>query len=307
MTRYLITGASGLLGLHLGWMLAGDNEVTGIGTVPVLYRLPFTFKSFDLSAPGSATTLINETRPNVVFHCAAMAIVDSCENQPETARRINAEVPGEIADACRKNNARMVQISTDAVFDGVKGNYSEADTPNPLSIYAQTKLDGERAVQSLNPAALVARVNFFGWSLTGQRSLAENFVTTLSDGKTMNGFTDVYFCTLYVRQLCKILVEMVDKGLEGLYHTVSSQNMSKYEFGVAIAKRFGLNPDLIQPIIVSQSGLKAARSPLLTLKVDKLTAALGHALPGQSDGLEEFYQDWKAGWPVKMRGLLNEA
>lgn len=306
MTRFLITGASGLLGLHLGWMLSGENEVTGIGTVPVLYHLPFAFRSYDLAAPGNATALIDEVKPDVLFHCAALAIVDTCENQPDAARRINAEVPGELAEACRKTGTRMMQISTDAVFDGVKGNYTEEDEPNPLSVYAQTKWDGEKAVLTANPSALVARVNFFGWSLSGQRSLAENFVTNLSEGRTMNGFTDVYFCTLYVRQLCRLLVEMIDNRLEGLYHTVSNQNLSKYDFGVAIARRFGLDPDLIKPIPVSQSGLKAARSPLLTLNVEKLTSALGHTLPGQTEGLEEFHQDWKNGWPVKMRGLLTD-
>jgi dTDP-4-dehydrorhamnose reductase len=306
MTRFLITGASGLLGLHLSWMLSEEHQVIGIGTVPVLYHLPFAFRSYDLSAPGSASALIRETKPNVVIHCAAMAIVDSCENQPEMAKRINAEVPGEIAEACRKQNTKMVQISTDAVFDGVKGNYSEEDVPNPLSVYAQTKWDGEKAVQAADPSVLVARVNFFGWSLSGQRSLAENFVTNLSDGKSMNGFTDVYFCTLYVRQLCRLLIEMIDKRLEGLYHTVSPMHLSKYDFGVAIARRFGLDPDLIKPILVSQSGLKAARSPLLTLNVTKLINTLGHALPGQTEGIEEFFQDWKNGWPVKMRSLMNE-
>jgi len=306
MTRYLITGASGLLGLHLSWMLSGEHQVVGIGTVPVLYHLPFTFRSYDLSVPGSAAALIRETNPDVVIHCAAMAIVDTCENQPEMAKRINADVPGEIAETCRKLNTKMLQISTDAVFDGVKGDYSEEDEPHPLSVYAQTKWDGEKAVQAANPSALVARVNFFGWSLSGQRSLAENFVTNLSEGKTMNGFTDVYFCTLYVRQLCRLLIEMIEKNLEGLFHTVSPMNLSKYDFGVAIARRFGLDPDLIKPILVSQSGLKAARSPLLTLNVAKLTNTLGHTIPGQAEGLEEFYQDWKNGWPVKMRGLLDE-
>jgi dTDP-4-dehydrorhamnose reductase len=222
------------------------------------------------------------------------------------AKRINAEVPGEIAEACRKQNTKMVQISTDAVFDGVKGNYSEEDVPNPLSVYAQTKWDGEKAVQAADSSVLVARVNFFGWSLSGQRSLAENFVTNLSDGKSMNGFTDVYFCTLYVRQLCRLLIEMIDKRLEGLYHTVSPMHLSKYDFGVAIARRFGLDPDLIKPILVNQSGLKAARSPLLTLNVTKLINTLGHALPGQTEGIEEFFQDWKNGWPLKMRSLMNE-
>ena len=94
-----------------------------------------------------------------------------------------------------------MHVSTDAVFDGQAAATTEQDTPNPLSIYARTKLDGERGVAEANPDAIIARVNLYGWSLSGRRSLAEFFFNNLSAGKRVKGFTDVYFCPLLANDL----------------------------------------------------------------------------------------------------------
>jgi len=93
------------------------------------------------------------------------------------------------------------------------------------------------------------------------------------------GFTDVYFCPLLVNDIADIFTKMLGVGLAGVYHVLSSDSMSKYDFGVAIAKRFGFDHNLITPTSVWDSGLDAARSPNLTLKVDKLIHDLGETLP----------------------------
>ena len=103
-----------------------------------------------------------------------------------------------------------------------EGAYTEDDEPNPQGVYSQTKLDGERAVLEVNPQAIIARVNFFGWSLTNRRSLGEFFVNNLSEGKNVNGFTDVIFCPMWVNHLSRTLLEMLEKDLHGLYHVVGA-------------------------------------------------------------------------------------
>ena len=126
--------------------------------------------------------LLNETRPDAVIHTAALANLEECESNPEKGYRLNAEIPGILARLCERRSIRFVHISTDAVFGGTKkGAYKEEDKPNPQGVYAQTKLDGERAVQKANPLAIIARVNFYGWSLTNRRSLGEFFVNNLSE------------------------------------------------------------------------------------------------------------------------------
>ena len=189
------------------------------------------------------------------------------------------------------------------MFDGQRGGYTEEDAPNPLSVYARTKLDGERAVLQANPQAIIARVNLFGWSLTGRRSLGEFFFYNLQAGKRVKGFTDVYFCPLLANELAQVLLKMLAAGLSGLYHVVSRECLSKYDFGVRLARRFGLDETLITAASVAQGGLKAARSPNLTLRNDKLAQALGEPLPSVSTGLEGLYTLYQQGYPQWLKRL----
>lgn len=304
MTHFLVTGVSGLLGLNFALAVDGKKHtVTGVAnTTPMLWA---TFKNIqaELTRPGVVEELIDTYKPEVFLHCAAMANVDACESDPVLAEKVNAELPGIIAAACNKHGIRLVHISTDAVFDGSAGNYSEGDEPNPLSVYASTKLAGEQAVLSVNSDALVTRVNFYGWSAAGNRSLAENFVNTLAAGKEMPGFTDVEFCPMNVLDLSELLLEAAGMDLHGLYHLVGAEAMSKYEFGKRIAEKFGFDPSLIKPVSVKDSGLKAARSPRLTLSTARIRTALGHDLPEFSNGLQKFFDQYRRGYHLYIKSL----
>ena len=305
--RILVTGASGLLGLNLALSAAGQAGGSHLvfGTVKdhALQTSAFTVMQTDLIEPGAVERLLDQTQPDWVIHCAALANVDTCEADPEGARQLNSELPAKLARHVARGGARLVHISTDAVFDGQRGKYSETDLPNPLGVYARTKLEGERLVAEANPEAIIARVNLFGWSLRGTRSLGEFFFYNLSAGKGVRGFTDVFFCPLLANDIAPILLHMLEKRLSGLYHVVSRECASKYEFGVRIARRFGLDESLITPSSVAEAGLKAARSPNLTLRTDKLAAALGTPPPDLSTGIDGFYRLYQQGYPQKIRGF----
>jgi len=303
--RILITGASGLLGLNLALEIAGQHTVFGQVNRHDLHTDAFTVLKADLLEPGAVGRLLSETRPDWVIHCAALADLERCEKNPGLAWELNTEIPRNLADQCRKGGARLVHISTDAVFDGQTGGYSEDDPPNPLSTYAKTKLNAEYAIADAYPEAIITRVNLFGWSLTGQRSLAEFFFNNLSTATPVMGFTDVFFCPLLVNDLADIFVSMLEKELSGLYHVLSRDNISKYAFGVAIARKFNLDADLIKPISVSESGLTAARSPKLILKVDKLNHDLGKVLPRVSTGIDRFYTLYQQGYPQVIQAMTR--
>lgn len=299
--RILVTGASGLLGLNLALEAAREHTVFATVNRNTLNTSAFSVLQVDLLAPGAVERLLDQTQPEWVIHCAALANLDACEANPALAEKLNTELPRKLAAHVARGGARLVHVSTDAIFDGQRGDYSEEDSPNPLGVYAQTKLGGERAVTGANPDAIIARVNFYGWSLTGKRSLSEFFFYNLQAGKPVLGFTDVYFCPLLTNDLAHILIKMLEKGLGGIYHVVSSECISKYNFGVALAHKFGLDEDLISPSSVVQAGLKAARSPTLTLRTEKLSRALGNSLPGLSPGLERFYTLYQQGYPQMLK------
>jgi dTDP-4-dehydrorhamnose reductase len=304
--RILVTGASGLLGLNLGLLIHPTHEIIGVDRSK-LGNVPFQLVKMDLLENGAIEAILDESHPEAVIHCAALADLDACELDPEAARRLNGKLPGELAGSCAMRGIKMIHISTDAVFDGTKdGVYTEEDAPNPLGVYARTKLEGEEAVMAADRRALVARVNFFGWSLSGTRSLSEYFVNCLTAGNKCNGFNDVWFCPLFVGDLTEILVRMLEQGLSGLYHLVGSQALTKFDFGVQIARQFGFDESLIQPISIAASGLMAKRSNNLRLSVHKLSTDLGIEIPTVSTGIEKFYTQAQQGYPQKMRGYQQE-
>jgi dTDP-4-dehydrorhamnose reductase len=299
--KLLITGASGLLGINFALEAMREHEVIGVDRGR-LKSAPFQVWTVDLFHRHALESALDTVHPDWLIHCAAMANLDECEKRPDQAKRLNADLPAELAVACAQRNIKFVHLSTDAVFDGTKqGAYTEEDAPNPQSVYAQTKLEGERAVQSVNPQAIIARVNFYGWSLSGQRSLGEFFVNSLSEGKAVYGFTDVIFCPMWVNHLAQTLLAMLEKELHGLYHVVGAQPMSKYQFGVEMARKFGLRESLIEPQSVERSGLTAKRSHNLWLSVHKLSTDLGQSLPDFSTGLEGFYAQFQQGYPQKIK------
>ena len=329
--RILVTGASGLLGINLALEASREHTIFGLvndhrlnptisfpamlSSIARLYstaRLGTTSSENrlvvvqgDLVVPGTVERLLDEIQPDWVIHCAALANLDACEADPAQAWKINTEVPRLLAEHVARGGARLLHVSTDAVFDGLKGNYTETDLPNPTGVYARTKLDAEQAVLDANPEAIVARVNLFGYSLTRKRSLSEFFLYNLQAGEKVMGFTDVFFCPLLANHLGQVFLLMLERGLSGLYHTVSSECLSKYDFGLRIARLFGLDENLILPTSIAQGGLKATRSPNLSLRTDKLAETLGLTLPTTSTGLESFYQLYQDGYPEYIRRLVS--
>ena len=279
-----------------------EHEVIGVDRGK-LKSAPFQVIKTNFFNSHAFEPMLDSTQPDWVINCAALANLEECEKHPDQAKILNVDLPRELAEACARRSTKFIHLSTDAVFDGTKeGAYTEDDEPSPPGVYSQTKLDGERAVQEANPGAIIARVNFFGWSLSGYRSLGEFFVNNLSKGNNVNGFTDIIFCPMWVNHLAQMLIAMLEKDLHGLYHVVGAQPMNKYQFGMEVAKKFELNEGLISPQSVEKSSLTAKRSHNLWLSTHKLSTDMGRPLPDFSTGLDGFYTQFQQGYPQKIRG-----
>ncbi len=303
--RILITGASGLLGLNLALEAARRHTVFGAVNHNSLNTSAFTVIQTDLLAPGAVETLLEHTQPDGVIHCAALANLDACEADPLLAQQLNTTLPRILASHVARGGARLLHVSTDSVFDGLRGDYSEEDAPSPVGVYSRTKLMGELAVAEADPAAIIARVNLYGWSLPGNRSLAEFFYHNLNQGKPVMGFTDVIFCPALANHFADLFIKMLEQKLSGLYHVVGPDCLSKYDFGLRIARRFGLDPTLIRPTRVAEANLKAYRSPNLSLRSDKLMHALGESLPGMAAGVYRLFELHQQGYPQYLSSLKS--
>lgn len=304
--KLLLTGISGLLGINFAQEMMNEHEITGVDRGK-LVNAPFRVLRHDLLDPDAVNSVLDAAQPDWLVNCAALADLDACEENPKLARCLNADLPRHLARACKARNIQFVHISTDAIFDGEKdGFYTEEDQPNPLNVYSKSKLDGEWAVLTENRNAIVTRVNFYGWSLGGRRSLAEFFFNNLTNSKSMSGFTDVIFCPMLVNDTARVLVRMLQRGLTGLYHLVGPQAMSKYQFGVEIARKFSLRESEITPKSINFSSLIAKRSNNLWLSTHKLSTDLGTDLPEFSTGLNEFYTQQQQGYPQKIRSYQQQ-
>ena len=302
--RILVTGASGLLGLNLCLEKTKEHDIYGIVHQTQLANVPFTLIGQDLTNKNTLSKIFNLTKPELVVNCAAMANVDQCEKHPILAAKINSEVPGYLAKNCVERAIPFIHISTDAVFDGEKGNYKETDVPNPLSIYAKTKLEGEKRVLEVNPAALIARVNFFGFSITGRRSLAEFFLSNLIAGEKVYGFIDILFSPMYVNDLVETLFNMVENKLTGIYHVVRSNHLSKYDFGILVSEKFRLDGSIITPESYLKGNLIAKRSPNLFLDINKLLST-GIEVPNVALSVDHFYSDYADGLSDRIQSFYG--
>jgi dTDP-4-dehydrorhamnose reductase len=130
--RILVTGASGLLGLNLALEAAQEHTVFGVVHSHPLSADAFTVIEGDLLIPGIAEHILDQIQPDWVIHCAALADLEACEADPARAYKTNSEFPGKLAALVARGGARLLHVSTDAVFDGRRGNYTEDDLPNPI-------------------------------------------------------------------------------------------------------------------------------------------------------------------------------
>lgn len=291
--KVFITGASGLLGAACCFELRGRFDVTGsyhshrvglngAGTVIL-----------DLGNPADAMKKIKSAKPNLVIHTAAMANVDLCET--ERARAYEANVIGakNVALAAKECGAMLIHMSTDYVFDGKKGNYSETDKLGPTGYYCETKVLGEREVANACPDAAIVRATIFGWNIAGgQSNIGSKIVGELRAGKKPALFTDQCNSAILVNGLAGIFAEIYEKRLSGIYHAGTQGKTSKYKLGLEICRAFGFDRAMLRKAKLSEFGggglLRAKRPHDTSLSTKKLGKALGRKMPAIRDCVERF-------------------
>jgi dTDP-4-dehydrorhamnose reductase len=302
----LVTGASGLLGASLVSLAREQGrEVVGLYHRHPVHIDGVKWLAADLSDPAAICRIFEELRPSSVVHCAAVTDVDWCEEHPEEVNRINAMVPATLAAISSRSGVRLLYISTDSVFDGERGNYAEPDVPDPVNIYARSKLQGEREVLRENPTALIARVNLYGWNAQNKQSLAEWVLEALILGKPVPGFSDVFFCPILANDVAEVILAMLDQNLTGLYHVVGSQPVSKFAFARQVASTFGFDPGQVVPARAADAKLKAQRPRDTSLNTKKICSALGRAMPDTAAGLRRFAQLRESGYAERMKTSMT--
>lgn len=284
----LVTGASGLLGANYLALMEGRSRLVACCHSHGLAWPGVEVCSVDLSSDDEVKRLFDRVRPDLVFHFAATTDLDRCESDPLWAEKHNIQATRHIAACAERSGSRMVYMSTDSVFDGNRGHYDEEAIPNPLNVYARSKLKGEEAVRVSCRAPLIVRACIYGWSPTPKKSLGEWILSKLTSGDELGGFTDLVFTPLLATSLSEEMMGLVDRNATGTYHLGSSDAVTKYEFAVRLARTFGYPEALVRPIESASLGFKAARPRNVSLNCAKAEAFLGKSMRSIDEDLTAF-------------------
>jgi dTDP-4-dehydrorhamnose reductase len=201
------------------------------------------------------------------------------------------ETAAKIAD---KLDALFIYISSDYVFDGAKGNYSENDTPQPVNHYGRSKLLGEEAARQACSKLLILRTTMFGLKIPPQTGMMEGLVAALRGGKPMTRFVDQYFTPLYTQQLSDLMVRFAELGITGLFHLGAVEKVSRFEFAQQIAEIFALAASEIRPVSIRQIDGLATRPRDTSLISRTIVERTGIELPQVRTGLSRLKEDWQA-------------
>ena len=302
----LITGGTGLLALNWACALRGSSRVVLATHVRHVNLAGTRATPLALDDPEALRDAFERYAPDVVVHTAGITSVEACEADPEHARHVYADLSHNVATAAAAAGARLIHISTDHLYAGTRALYTEDDPPEPVNAYARAKLAAEAAVAAANPAALIVRTNFFGWGHRYRRSFSDWIHDALRDGREITMFDDVYVTPILADRLADYAHRLSDLGERGPYNVVGDERISKYDFGIALARTFNLPERLIRRGKISASQLSAKRPPDMSLDNSKARKRLGTALGTVAEHLRLLKEQGHAGRASELAGAITE-
>jgi dTDP-4-dehydrorhamnose reductase len=274
--RVLVTGASGLLGGRLAQLLAARVDVAA---ARYQREIPSGLASVELDVENAASVAraIDSVRPDAVLHSAALANAETCEREPERARRINVDGTGALVKECAARGIRLVAISTDLVFPGDKSWSSDTEPTRPLMTYGRLKREGEEAVLRSNGRTAIARVALIlGRGFGPRGSATEGIAWALRAGRPVDLFTDEYRTPVDAESVTPALLTLLEGRHRGVFHLGGPERLSRYELGQRVAKALGLSEEGLHPVRQSERPMLAARPADVSLDSSRAAKELGY-------------------------------
>lgn len=295
-----------MLGTSILESLSSEYALVATDLETGLRKKGIRWHKFNLLDTSHLETWLENERPDAVVHCAAIVNVDACQKNPHLSKSLHVNTTEMISNKLLNWGGRLIYISSDSVFDGLKnGAYLEDDKPKPLNVYAQTKLEGEHFALA-SPLGTVIRTNIFGWSGPGRMSFAEWVFKGLTQRERMTMFHDVIFNPIHVSHLAAVIGRILSGNISGLYHATGSTTLSKYDFALSMAAIFELKTDLILATSIDDANLDAIRPKNMYLSNRKLSDVLGYRLPGAEEGLALFKKQKDSGWADRIKGIETD-
>jgi len=284
--KILVTGVTGQLGSEVAARFGQlGHEVVAADR-----------RSLDFLQPAQAAAVIRMQQPDWVINCAAYTQVDKAESETESAFIINRDTPAQLAQAVAGYGGRLLQLSTDFVFDGMQARpYVEDDATNPLGVYGRSKLAGEQAVLDALPEAVIMRTAWV-YGVHGH-----NFVKTMlrlaTAGKPLRVVSDQRGSPTWTTDIVAAIVALVEQQAAGVFHFTAAGETSWHGFASAIleeaaAAGFTIKTKRVEPIATTDYPTPATRPACSVLNTDKISACLPFAIPAWRDSLKNMLQEY---------------
>jgi len=281
--KILITGSNGLLGQKIVRQLSNNSKLNYLATSQGQNRnsaCPSTnYSSLDITNAVEVSNTISKYSPDYIIHTAAITNVDYCELNTSECEKVNVTGTKNLFDAAKKNGTHFLFLSTDFVFDGKKGNYKETDKPNPLSVYAKSKLDGELILMNSNYSnwSIARTIIVFG---EGENLSRSNIVLwakeALSRGKALNIIDDQFRAPTWADDLAWGCIQICVQKRKGIYHLSGPESMSIFDLVMRIGSFFKLDTSSVNRTDSSSLNQPAKRPPITGFDLSKSKKDLGY-------------------------------
>jgi dTDP-4-dehydrorhamnose reductase len=297
--KILITGSNGLLGQKLVELIISEEHHELIATARGENRLPkkdnYRYISLDITDEKAVDQIIRQEKPDAIIHTAAMTNVDQCETEKENCWKLNVDAVKYLIKACSLNNCYLVHLSTDFIFDGEAGPYTEEDIPNPISYYGESKLAAEKLLEESAINWAIARtVLVYGIAHDMSRSNIILWVKkSLEDSKAINVVDDQWRSPTLAEDLAKGCLLIAEQKAKGIYNISGKNLMTPYEMAIQTAEYFKLDKSFITKTDGSKFKQTAKRPPKTGFILDKAIKNLGYDPHSFEEGIALLAQQLK--------------
>ena len=246
---------------------------------------------------------LKKIRPDIVIHCAGLANVELCEADPELAHQVNVHLSVNVAQCCKEQNIQLVYISTDHLFSGHHPLVTEEELPSPVNVYGKTKLEAEQRILDISDTNLSIRTNFYGWGPSYRQSFSDMIIQNNRNGKAVSLFDDFFYTPILIAELARSVMSLLHLDAKGIFNVTGNERISKYEFGLRLVKRFGLNGSLVNAGKFSDRKDLVKRPGDLSLSNKKLVTFLNRPVGDINENIQRLYQQEQDGLSTIIRNL----
>ncbi len=287
--KFLVTGSAGLVGRQVVKDLSETHEVFSCYNKSKPEHENVV--KMDLLNHEMISNIMSEKKPDIVIHLAAMTAVDLCETDQDSAFKINSQATEILAKECSKINSFIVYVSTDYVFDGNVGMYNENNVTNPLGFYAKSKLIGEKSIQKFSSDWCIARTSsIFGLHPT-KKSFPTWVIENLQKQKQIDVLSDQFTSPTYVPNLSKMLIEISERHLDGMFHVAGATKISRYEMARMVSDKLNLDEKLLRDVSMNELKLEAPRPKDSSLNISKADTVLNEKPQKINQSLDLFIDE----------------